>query len=314
MIIGHQRILEFFKKSVKKKRLAHAYLFTGPSHLGKKTVALKIIKMLTGEEIDKAIHPDIIIIEPEEKETEKVIKKELTISIDQIRRVQHQFSMFPYRSSYKIALINKADKMTDQASNCLLKTLEEPNSKTILILITSNSESILSTINSRCQKINFLPVPEKEIKEKIGRIINLKNTDNKDLDKIIKLSNRRPGLAIQYLENKNLFKEYQDIILKLENVIRDDINGRYNYAENISKNIPEAQKILTYWLFWFRDLMLLSNNCSDLTVCDKIKEYDKCYSLLKLKKIIDRIKETKIILNNSSFNARLALEILMLEF
>jgi len=108
--------------------------------------------MLTGGEIDMAVHPDILILEPKIIETEKGVKKESEISIDQIRKVQHQFSMFPYRASYKIALINQVEKMTSQASNCILKTLEEPNSKTILILITSKSELILPTIASRCQK------------------------------------------------------------------------------------------------------------------------------------------------------------------
>ncbi len=70
--------------------------------------------------------------------------------------------MFPYRASYKIALINQVEKMTSQASNCILKTLEEPNSKTILILITSKSELILPTIASRCQKINFCQLLKKK--------------------------------------------------------------------------------------------------------------------------------------------------------
>ena len=266
-IIGHQRILEFFKKSVKNKRLAHAYLFTGPAHLGKKTFALEIIRMLTGGEIDMAVHPDILILEPKIIETEKGVKKESEISIDQIRKVQHQFSMFPYRASYKIALINQVEKMTSQASNCILKTLEEPNSKTILILITSKSELILPTIASRCQKINFLPVAEKEIEE--GLNVNLQ--DDK-LRQIIRLSNGRPGMAIQYIEDKELFENKDKIIAQLENLLINNINERYKYAENMSKDIIEAQKTLNYWLFWFRDLLLMSVNCSELVIYNNIEK------------------------------------------
>ena len=313
MIIGHQRILEFFEKSVKNKRLAHAYLFTGPTHLGKKTFALGIIRMLTGEEIDMAIHPDILVLEPKIIETEKGVKKESEISISQIRKVQHQFSMFPYRASYKIVLIDQVEKMTAQASNCILKTLEEPNSKTILILISSKSELILPTIASRCQKINFLPVAEKEIEKGLADL-KLSDINKSDLKQIIRLSNGRPGMAIQYIENKELFENKNKIITQLENLLIDGINGRYKYAEDMSKDIIEAQKTLNYWLFWFRDLLLMSVNCSELVIYDGIEKYNKCYSLSKLKKIIQKIKETKIILRNSSLNARLALEVLMLEF
>ena len=313
MIIGHQRILEFFKKSVKNKRLAHAYLFTGPANLGKKTFALEIIRMLTGGEIDMAVHPDILILEPEIIKTEKGIRKESEISIDQIRKIQHQFSMFPYRASYKIALVSQAEKMTSHAGNCLLKTLEEPNSKTILILTTSNSEIILPTIASRCQKINFLPVAEKEIEKGLNNL-KLSEINKSNLKQIIRLSNGRPGLAIQYIENKELFENHNKIITQLENLLRDNLNERYKYAEDMSKDILEAQKTLNYWLFWFRDLLLLSVNCSELIIYKNTEKYNKCYSLLKLKKIIKKIKETKIILRNSSLNARLALEVLMLEF
>jgi len=314
MIIGHQRILKFFKKSIENKRLSHAYLFTGSSHLGKKTFAFEIIKMLTGEEMNMAVHPDIIILEPKEVETDKGVKKESEITIGQIREIQRQFSMFAYRSLYKIALINHAERMTSQAGNCLLKTLEEPNSKTILILITSNSELILPTIASRCQKINFLPVAEKEIKEKIESIPDLPKINKEDLNQIIRLSNGHPGLAIQYIRNQELFKKQNNLITHLENLLRSNINDRYKYAEEMSKNIIDTQKTLSYWLFWFRDLLLLSVNCHKLTIYNNIEKYNKCYSLPKLKEIIEKIKETKNILNNSSFNARLALEVLMLEF
>jgi len=314
MIIGHQRVLDFFKKSVKNKRLAHAYLFTGPTHLGKKTFALELIRMLTGEEIDMAIHPDILILEPEIIKTEKGVKKESEISINQIRKIQHQFGMFPYRAEYKIVLVDQAEKMTSHAGNCLLKTLEEPNKKTILILITSNSELILPTIASRCQKINFLPVAEKEIEEGLSDILKSSDVSKSDFKKIIRLSNGRPGIAIQYIQNKELFEDQNRIVSQLENLLVDNINGRYKYAEDMSKDVIKSQDILNYWLFWFRDLLLLSVNCPELVIYNNIEKYDKCYSLSKLKEIIQKIKETKIILRNPSLNIRLALEVLMLEF
>lgn len=304
MIIGHQRILEFLKKSLQNKRLAHAYLFTGSNHLGKKTVALEFIRMLNGQEINQAVHPDILIVEPEVVEKNGV-RKELEIGIDQARKIQHQMSLFPYQADYKIALIDQAEKMTAEASNCLLKTLEEPLGRAILILITAEPQLLLSTIVSRCQLIKFLPVTEKEIEKGIEAPSSLK--------KIIRLANGRPGLAIQYLENPALLQAQDKIINQLEKLIKADLNERYQYVEAIAKDVPQSRQILNAWLFWFRDLLLLTLDCSDLVIYEQVSQYKDSYSLNKLKNIIQAIKKTDLLLANSSLNARLALEVLMLE-
>jgi len=293
MIIGHQRILDFFKKSIKKERLAHAYLFTGSAHLGKKTVALELIRMLVGEQVNKVVHPDVLIVEPAES----------SISIKQVREIQRQMSLFPYQADYKVVLIDQAEKMTTEAANCLLKTLEEPSGQAVLILITASPKTLLSTIISRCQLVNFLPVAKKEIEKAFP----------KAKDQIIRLANGRPGLAINYLENPELLEQENKIIQELGKLLRDDLNQRYQYAEQIAKNVPLARQILNIWLFWFRDLILLSSNCPDLVIYPETKEYQGSYSLGKLKEIIKTIKKTDWLLANPSINARLALEVLMLE-
>ncbi len=307
MIIGHQPILEFFKKSINNKRLAHAYLFTGSAHLGKKTVALEFIRILNGQEIDQAIHPDILIVEPEIIEKNGV-KKELEIGIDQARKIQHQMSLFPYQAPYKIALIDQAEKMTTEASNCLLKTLEEPLGRAILILVTAEPQLLLPTIVSRCQLIKFSPVPEQEIEKGISSI-----SSSPVSKQIIRLANGRPGLAVQYLKNPALLQAQDKIINQLEKLIKADLNERYQYVETITKDVPQTRQILNAWLFWFRDLLLLTLGCSDLVIYDQASQYKDSYSLNKLKNIIQAIKKTDLLLTNPSLNARLALEVLMLE-
>lgn len=292
MIIGHQRILDFLKKSLAHQRLAHAYLFSGPRHLGKKKVALEFIKMLIGRPVGQSIQPDILIIQPDEQ---------LTIGLGQVKKAQHHLKLSAYQSSYKIVLIDQAERMTHQASNSLLKTLEEPVGQTVIILISSDWQNLLPTIISRCQLINFLPVSESEMKK------NIQET------KIVRLANGRPGLAIQYLEKPELLKEEDEIINQLEKMLRADLNERYQYAEEISKDSQTARKILSSWLLWFRDLILMDLNCSQLTVYQPGSEYRSAYSLNKLKNIIQTIKKTDSILANPGLNARLALEVLMLE-
>ncbi len=303
MIIGHKRILDFFKKSVESGKLAHAYLFVGPSNLGKKSVALEFIKMLNGREIEKAVHPDILIVEPEVVEKSGV-KKEMEIGIAQAKKIQRQLSLSPYSSDYKIALVNGAEKMTNQAANCLLKTLEEPAGKAILILISSDIGALLPTIVSRCQMVKFMPVKKEDIAKGVGEKVS---------EQVIGLANGRPGLAIRYKENPSLLREQNNIILQLEKLIRAGISEKYKYAEGMSKDIPRARWVLSCWLFWFRDLMLLSSGCDNLILYPQSVKYNGCYSLVGLKKIIKEIRKTDWLLSSPGINHRLALEVLMLE-
>jgi len=308
MLIGHQRILNFLKKSAENGRLAHAYLFAGPAHLGKKTVALGFIKHLVGQEVKGKIIPDILIIEPEVAEKDGV-KKELEIGIDEARKIQHQMSLRPQVLSYKIALIDRAEKMTPEACNCLLKTLEEPLGKTVMILITSNPKMLLPTIVSRCQLVNFLPVAKSEIEKGLRSI----GGNSPNIGRIIRLANGRPGLAIEYLNNPELLKEEEKIIGQLKKILVSGINERYRVAEEMSKNIPLTRQIINRWLFWFRDLVLLKNNCPDLITYPEAVQCQKSYSSAKLGEIIRAIKKSDWLLGNSGLNARLVLEVLMLE-
>ncbi|MEA2113122.1 MAG: hypothetical protein U9P63_00470 [Patescibacteria group bacterium] len=307
VIIGHRRVLNFLRKNIKNKRLSHAYLFSGPAHLGKKTIAFDFIKMLTGIEAGQAVHPDVLIVEPEITE-KNGIKKESEISIVQIREVQHRMNLFAYQAPYKIAVIDRADKMTAEAGNCLLKTLEEPSGNAILILITSNFQSLLPTIISRCQLVNFLPVARKEIEKKLGYLYS-----GADIKKVMGLANGRPGLALEYLNKPELLDKQNKTISDLEKLLNSNLNARYCYAEKIAKNTPEARRILRYWLVWFRDLLLSAANCPDLALERNFSRYSGFYSLPKLKNIIQSIRRTDRLLANSSINARLALEVLMLE-
>lgn len=326
MVIGHQKILEFFQRSIQKQQLSHAYLFTGPAHLGKKTAAQEFIKMLGGQEIKKDIHPDILIVEPEMIE-KKGIKKEAEISIDQVRQIQHQLSLCPYQAPYKIALIDQAERMTREAANALLKTLEEPTPKTILILISSQPQLLLPTIISRCQIIKFLPVPLAEIEKSLIYLMDDTRLDDTrkgvmrtgfrlssiNLKSIIRLSAGRPGLVIRYLNNPQLLQEQKQIINRLEHLIQTDINQRYQYAEEIAKDVAQARQTLNTWLLYFRDLLLVNVGCPEFSTAPNSVQSELTWSSSKIKNIIQNIQRADLLLGNSSINARLVLENLMLE-
>lgn len=331
MIIGHQKIVEFLNKSITNGRLAHAYLFVGQEHLGKKTVAMEFVKSLecqnrngqnlsfcdkcvSCQEINKNSHPDVLLVAPEIIE-EKGKKREQEIGIEKIRDIQRQISLFSFRGGYKIIIIDSAEKMTRQAANALLKTLEEPSQKTIFILVSSAPRALLPTIISRCLMIKFSLIGGKTI-EKALKKINSANSKI-SLEKIIRLSAGRPGLALIYLNQPELIRAKEKALKETEEVLKKDLNFRFQYAENLAKDLFIAQDALNNWLLYFRDMILVKNGCDDLMLGEGEKEKKQMSSISNMQKLAEitrKIMETKKSLANPSYNARLALEVLMLGF
>ena len=157
-IIGNTEVKDYLIKSVKQKNILHSYLFLGTSGIGKRLIAKafakKILCLQDSEDectckscicFDGFNHPDFYLInEAGEK-----------IKVDEIREITEKVIEKPIISNKKVYIINDAEKMTKEAQNCLLKTLEEPPEFAVLILITSNENLLLTTVKSRCMKINF---------------------------------------------------------------------------------------------------------------------------------------------------------------
>jgi DNA polymerase-3 subunit delta' len=171
-IRGHDRVVDSLKNSLREGRLPHALLFVGPVGIGKRTFARKLAQALLCEtraaalldpcetcpgciQVVAATHPDFIeAAKPEDKH-------ELPISV--IRNLCDQYALKPARGGYKVAILDDADDLNEEASNAFLKTLEEPPPGAVLILIGTSAELQLETIVSRCQVVRFDPLTESEI-------------------------------------------------------------------------------------------------------------------------------------------------------
>ena len=177
-VVGQQHILNYLKKSIEKNRVSHAYLFEGSERSGKKTVALWFAKCL------KCQSPDITEV--------TVPKNKEEIGIEQIRKLKKYLSLSPHSSPYKVAIIEEAEKMTSDAANALLKTLEEPRGNAVLILIANIASALPETILSRCEEIKFKTVSLDKIsknfikKEHIDIIQGPLNDKFKYIEKIYK--------------------------------------------------------------------------------------------------------------------------------
>jgi DNA polymerase-3 subunit delta' len=169
--------LDFFRRVIANKRLGHAYAITGPSGVNKMAFALEVAKMLLCPEkpgagcgecpacrrVDKQLHADLHVFAPEAGKRE--------IGIDAIRsELIPQISLTPFESKYKVLIIEKADWMTEEAADCLLKTLEEPPPSSVLLLLTEAVDLLQPTIRSRCQIVRLAPPADEDVaRELAGR-------------------------------------------------------------------------------------------------------------------------------------------------
>lgn len=141
----------------------NSFLFVGPNEIEKQEAAVYFVSKLagkTGDEeflrrIEENIHPDVVVIEPEIAEDKKGRVREKEIIIEQIREARGRLKFFPYELERKFCIIKKAHKMNAEASNALLKVLEEPTAGTFFILLAHDAESVLPTIASRCAILRF---------------------------------------------------------------------------------------------------------------------------------------------------------------
>lgn len=173
-LIGHATTAAYLKKNIAEEKFPHAVIFSGAAGVGKRLAAdICAAALLCDNPVDGSpcgrceschlvaakSHPDFYIVEPEATKTTRNIK------IGQIRELQSEASLRPLNSSRRVVILDGAELMNNAAANCLLKTIEEPPSQTIFILLTASRSSLLMTIRSRCMTINFDKLTAEQIRD-----------------------------------------------------------------------------------------------------------------------------------------------------
>ncbi|MDP3786345.1 MAG: DNA polymerase III subunit delta' [Candidatus Omnitrophota bacterium] len=316
-IIGQRLAVDLIKRAIDEKRFAHAYLFIGPEGVGKSLLAKTFAKALNcdrdgmgpcGEcvsckKIEERNHPDVRWftykigekrsgandgwIRPDSLEPNK---KSPQISIDMIRFLQRAMSLKPYEGRTKVYVIDGADNMTEEAANCLLKTLEEPPKDTVLILLASNMSRLMQTIISRCHKITFYPLDEESVKSELTRRYGL---DEKKALCVSRFAEGSLGKAIETIE--------EDALTKRDKVVDEFISPKRLGYEDIwlyDEPRDKVNGILSTLAVYFRDLLVfsLSRDAGLLVNLDKADEVardSKRYSAERLEEIIEAIAATQ---------------------
>lgn len=317
-IIGHRQIIQTLKNSVQRDQVGHAYLFMGAPGVGKQTVAQSFARVLLCEnpedgdvcgqcrscrQTEGDNHPDMHLLQPAGS----------TIKIEQVRELQKQVQFKPYQARRQVFVVEKAEAMTVEAANCFLKTLEEPASQTVFLLLSDQPYALLPTILSRCQQFQFRPLSNQEVAAGLVSICAM------DKDSSLKLAPMAGGSLGRGVRLANGTDNWPGRSKALEVVQRlPQMNKSYALAlaEELAADRTEAAEILEIILLWFRDLLVYHYTANkDLLInqdmVDKIAE-KSWYGPSELTAILEEIKQAREkILANA--NTKITLEVLMLK-
>ena len=251
-IKGQDIPLQLLQRAIANNRIANSYLFFGPPGVGKELIAKWFAKAVNCEEhdgdscdtcisckkIDKNYHPDVICVSP--------MARSRKIKIEQIRDLQRVVSLKPYEADYKVVIIIEAHTLTQEAGNALLKTLEEPPSNTILILVTHVPEALLPTIRSRVQEVQFYLLDRLIVEELLNE--KMETTEEKaklhsrmslgSMERATALSDENISERRKMLLNTLANQEHKSADF-LTSVVEDLTEGLKDYKDSLEKKLGE---------------------------------------------------------------------------
>jgi len=323
-VLGQPKAITLLERSIQQGQLSHAHLFVGPPHVGKLTLAVNLAQAVNCESsedvpcqqcpacrrIAAGKHADVQtlgLVSPEAKE----------IGINQIREIQMSCHLPPYEGKRKVFIIDTAELLSNEAANCLLKTLEEPPPNVHLILLTSSESRLLTTILSRCQRVELPPLPASMVRE---ILIARYDVTHDRAELLSRLSRGCLGWALLADRDPTILQQRQQTVAAFVDLSGAGLQQRFAYAAEMatqfSKSRDRVTEILSSWLQWWRDLLLIKGgNAQSITNIDCKSMLSGQAEGLTIKQIAEFIRNIQAVGQNleQNVNPRAALEVLMLK-
>ena len=279
-IIGQDQMKEHLMGAIQHGKVSHAYLINGERSSGKEFIAKVFAKALQCEEggiepcgkchsckqAESGNQPDIIFVTHE---------KPNSFGVEDIRtQINQDIVIKPYSSKYKIYIMNEAEKMTVQAQNALLKTLEEPPAYAVIILLTTNVEAMLPTILSRLVVLNMKPVGDQLVKDYLMKEVKVPNYK---ADICVAFARGNLGKAKLLATSEEFDKVKEEAISLLKNIRQMEIQEVMKAIKKIGEYKLEVNDYLDIMAIWYRDTLLFkaTNDANHLIFKEEIQYIKK---------------------------------------
>lgn len=319
-IIGQEQLKEHLKGVISAGKVSHAYIISGERFSGKEFIA-KIFAMALqceGEgskpcqechSCKQALsdnHPDIIRVTHE---------KPGSIGVDDIRgQINGDIAIKPYSSPRKIYIINEAEKMTVQAQNALLKTLEEPPAYAVILLLTTNINAFLPTILSRCVVLNMKPVADEKVKRYLMEELQVPDYR---AEVCVAFARGNVGKAKQLASSEDFEKVKEEALSLLKYVQDMDVTEMVAAVRKISEYKLEVNDYLDILCIWYRDVLLFkatgdANHLIFREELSNIRRVAGRTSYEGIERVIRSLEKAKVRLD-ANVNFELAMELLLMD-
>jgi len=314
-VVGHTWAVAQLARAIDEDRLGHAYLFTGPAQIGKATLARAMAMAIncTAEarpcgacrpcvRIATNTHVDVRVVAPEGER----------LKIDQVRELQRELSLSPVEARKRVAILDDFERATIEAMNALLKTLEEPPSNVVLVVMAPEAELLLPTIVSRCQIVALRPLTIAQVRD---ALVGRWGVDAGRADLLAHLSGGRIGWAVNAAKDKSILERRAARLDHLQSLLRASRVERFAYAESLARSAADAREAIDAWRTWWRDVMLAAaRGGAALTNVDRRDEIERIAARLDVQQARAAAEACRLALWQLDKNAmpRLVVEVMLL--
>ncbi|WP_429885447.1 DNA polymerase III subunit delta' [Geoalkalibacter halelectricus] len=313
-ILGHERQKDILRRVLASDRLAHAYLFIGPEGIGKRLMALALVRAvvcphkgcgdcIACRKVDHFNHPDLHVLEPDGN----------AIKIEQVRAIQREFSYRPLEAPKKVCLIEQAEKLVPAAGNALLKTLEEPSGEALFILLSAHPEQLLQTIRSRCQPLHFHRIPNELLKRDLVQRLEIDDAAGHLLAALSDGSFRK-ALG----RDRELFiSGRRDFLKAMTALSPGSVLPLFDLSQELADQKEQLPEYLEILEAFYRDLLLSLHGrpADDLVNIDLLEKVRRCAARETPGSVLSKLEAIQAARRhlNRNVNRQLAMDHLLLQ-